>query len=1431
MTNNTSTKTYSMLTAKASGTTRTGLDQIIDKIYADPGLGGGTAASDIVTGAAAANRMNQIILEAAGAVGAAADGVFTAAEVLAMNAYIRSNPTLLAEWTALHGDDEDGEETGYHLVQNDGSNTRFRGDNAVNTVFDGIYHMAFEVVDGRFLNEDGDQNATVEQVASWLTALYRDHSTTGTGLDRLTDMVVADAGLPNNIPESQISEGADAANSLNGMILEAVQKTGVLKDGVISAEDVRAINAYLRATPERIAQWTALHGDDETGEETGYHLVQNDGANTALFGRNGVNTIADGIYHLGFQIVGSKLLNEDGNANADIRDVANWLTYFLSDQSTTGTGLDKIVDVIMTDPGLMRSNTSIDTLAGAQAANSLNKMVVSSITAAGAMADGWITAEDLVKMNAWIRADATRYATFIDLHGDDTEEISTGYHLVQNDGADTNYFGRNLVNTVADGIYHLGFDIVDGRFLNEDGDKNVTLGEVAAWLNYFYKGTALTLGTDGADTIYGVSSPEQIVAGSGDDTVQAGAGNDLIYGGWGNDALLGGDGNDIIYGEGGDDSMDGGLGSDTYRVGGNVAGGWSSFQGYDSYIDTGITGKDTIEAVGTGNVDIGLKDFGPTSGIEVVDGRQATGTVRLLGDWHGNTLDFRSTTILGGNVVIDGGDGNDIIYGSSGADIIWGGRGDDTLNLGAGSDTYRVSGNVAGGWSSFQGYDTYVDSGASGSDKIQAIGTGDVDIGLKDFGPTSGIEIVDGTQATGTVRLLGDWQGNTLDFRNTTFLGGNVVIDGGDGNDTIYGSKGADVIWGGRGDDTLNLGAGSDTYRVSGNVAGGWSSFHGYDTYVDNGTSGTDTILAIGTGDVDIGLKNFTGSGIEIVDGRQATGTVRLLGDWQGNTLDFRSTTFLGGNVVIDGGDGNDTIYGSKGADVIWGGRGDDTLNLGSGSDTYRVSGNVAGGWSSFHGYDTYSDNGTSGIDTIQAIGAGDVDIGLKSFSASGIEIVDGSQATGTVRLLGDWNANTLDFRNTTFVGGNVVIDGGDGNDTIYGSKGADVIWGGRGDDILNLGTGSDTYRVSGNVAGGWSSFHGYDSYSDNGTSGTDTIQAIGTGDVDIGLKSFGSTSGIEIVDGSQAAGTVRLLGDWNANTLDFRSTSFVGGNVVIDGGDGNDTIYGSNGADIIWGGRGDDTLNLGAGSDTYRVSGNVAGGWSSFHGYDSYSDNGTSGTDTIQAIGTGDVDIGLKSFGSTSGIEIVDGSQAAGTVRLLGDWSANTLDFRNTTFVGGNVAIDGADGDDLIYGSSGADAIFGGSGSDRRFGWAGDDVLTGGGSNDTLSGGLGSDTLIGGSGRDTFLFDSALSADAFDTIADFVVGTDAFALDHLVFKTLSVGTSLGDAFVAGAAAADSNDQVIYDSASGALYYDADGTGSGAQIQFAQVTAGLSLTGASFKVV
>lgn len=1050
---------YSLLTNPILGTTGTGLDQFVAAIVSDPGLAGASTAEDIAAGANAANALNALLVQAINATGTGTDKVFTAAEVVQINTYIRTN--LLSQWNTARGADSGAAETGIYRVVGEGASDSYRGARLVDTVINGIYHVGSTIQNGQFLGSDNKPYASTEQVAKYLTQFYTDHSTSNSGLDRLTDLMMADSGLAKNNPDAKIAAGIDAANGIVKLIVQGIAATGVGSDGSISAADVVAIQQWIRADQSRNDQFVALHGDDENGVETGFHLIQGDGGSSTMFGRNLVNTVADGMFHIGFSVNGdgTRLVNEDGDDNQTISDVADWINYFLADPSTTGTGLDRIVDEIMRDRGLARCTDADQIVEGAKAADGLNQLIADAIAATGAMTDGWITIDDLYRMNAWIRADDDRYTRFLELHGDDEGDEETGFHLVQGDGGSTRYFGEDLINTVADGMYHVGFEIENGRFLNEDGDENQTLADVSAWLNALYAGKTLVQGTERGDRINGTSGSEHILGEDGNDTVDGGGGGDLIYAGWGDDSVRGGGGTDILYGQGGRDSLDGGDGSDIYRVTGAESDGWCGFGDYDSYRDSGATGTDRIEATGPGDVDIGLSSFGPTSGIEVIDATGATGAVRVLGDWEANRLDFSATQFVG-RITIDGGYGDDSIVGTSGSDTIVGGGGDDELDGGSGSDRYVVSGNEKGGWSSFGGYDTYEDSGASGTDTIAAIGDGDVDIGLTGFGAESGIEVINASGATGAVRLLGDWESNALDFTGVSIVG-SVTIDAGYGNDTVIGTSDADVIVGGGGDDELDGAEGGDSYVVKGNEKGGWSKFAGFDVYADTGTTGTDTIQAIGKSNVDIGFAGFDSqSGIEVIDGTRAKGSVTLLGDWSDNVLDFSTVTLVGGNVVINGAGGNDEITGNAQANTIAGGIGDDWLDGGDGGDTYLVTGNEKGGWSSFNGYDTYADSGSTGTDTIRAVGKSKVDIGLAGFDAdSGIEIIDTSGAKGVVRIVGSWESDDFDFSDVTFVGKQPLINGGGGDDTITGNGQANLIAGGDGNDELTGGAGKDIFR------------------------------------------------------------------------------------------------------------------------------------------------------------------------------------------------------------------------------------------------------------------------------------------------------------------------------------------------------------------------------------
>ena len=119
--------------------------------------------------------------------------------------------------------------------------------------------------------------------------------------------------------------------------------------------------------------------------------------------------------------------------------------------------------------------------------------------------------------------------------------------------------------------------------------------------------------------------------------------------------------------------------------------------------------------------------------------------------------------------------------------------------------------------------------------------------------------------------------------------------------------------------------------------------------------------------------------------------------------------------------------------------------------------------------------------------------------------------------------------------------------------------------------------------------------------------------------------------------------------------------------------------------------------------------------------------------------------------------------------------------------------------------------------------TLVGGNAGDRLTGGLGKDTLTGNGGGDRFVFDTTPGPLNFDTIIDFTTGADKIWLDDDIFLALGVvGTTAGaplpmDRLNLGAAAADSLDRIIYNQATGALFYDADGSGVGAALQIALI--------------
>lgn len=175
---------------------------------------------------------------------------------------------------------------------------------------------------------------------------------------------------------------------------------------------------------------------------------------------------------------------------------------------------------------------------------------------------------------------------------------------------------------------------------------------------------------------------------------------------------------------------------------------------------------------------------------------------------------------------------------------------------------------------------------------------------------------------------------------------------------------------------------------------------------------------------------------------------------------------------------------------------------------------------------------------------------------------------------------------------------------------------------------------------------------------------------------------------------------------------------------------------------------------------------------------------------------------------------------------------------LGGNDYLQGLGGGNVISGDAGDDILLAGDGGGNVLaGDAGNDTLIGGNGNDMLAGGLGNDSLTGGAGEDVFIFTNP--AHGVDTVTDFNVLEDLIRISASGFGVTVPPELQGqlstnqlslpaDQFRLGSSAMTSSDRFIYDSTSGALFFDADGVGAAAPTQIAQLSAGLALTHQNF---
>ena len=342
---------------------------------------------------------------------------------------------------------------------------------------------------------------------------------------------------------------------------------------------------------------------------------------------------------------------------------------------------------------------------------------------------------------------------------------------------------------------------------------------------------------------------------------------------------------------------------------------------------------------------------------------------------------------------------------------------------------------------------------------------------------------------------------------------------------------------------------------------------------------------------------------------------------------------------------------------------------------------------------------------------------------------------------------------------------------------------GGEIDGTISMGGGNDILRVGSNIEVAV------------GGNGNDVLDFSNSGTVRVSLATPASNTGAAAGDSytefesiwGSLTGSDNLTGDGLANTLKGQ-----GGNDLLFGLDGADSLEGGTGNDRLDGGTGADTMLGGAGNDRYFVD---AAGDRVFETTTTASTTDAGGRDTVSSTFSFDLN-------STPGLRFVE----------------------NLTLLG--VANSNGTGNGL------ANNLTGNSGNNSLSGGAANDTLIGGLGNDFLNGGVGKDVLTGGGGTDSFVFNTALSATNIDRITDFARGSDKILLDNAIFSAIA-GVSLtaaGFAANAAGAATTAAHRIIYETDTGKLFYDANGSAAGGNVQFATLTPGLALSHTDFSV-
>lgn len=143
--------------------------------------------------------------------------------------------------------------------------------------------------------------------------------------------------------------------------------------------------------------------------------------------------------------------------------------------------------------------------------------------------------------------------------------------------------------------------------------------------------------------------------------------------------------------------------------------------------------------------------------------------------------------------------------------------------------------------------------------------------------------------------------------------------------------------------------------------------------------------------------------------------------------------------------------------------------------------------------------------------------------------------------------------------------------------------------------------------------------------------------------------------------------------------------------------------------------------------------------------------------------------------------------------------------------AVDGLETGDLLVGGSTTNTLHGTVSGDLMFG------------------GAGADTVTGGLGSDQFRFIGA--SEGVDTITDFVAGLDKMQVLSSGFASLEVGAVQAANFVLGTSPTQATPQFLYNTTTGLLAFDADGTGGSVSVDLVALIGSPTLAAADIVVV